>query len=134
VCGHPLQERRSSNIEAEDKRQFVWIQPGPEVGVDEIDADRLGFDQDLARARGRPRSVNVVEGFWAAVLGDFDGVYTAYFHRDTKPPSMAQRTRIADRRCNGEQTTARCAQTQHGQLNAVTLDIDGRPNSRDDHR
>jgi hypothetical protein len=53
--GHPLaqQLRRqpvancfdgAAHLSAEDERQSVRIQPGTEVGVDEIHADRLGFD------------------------------------------------------------------------------------------
>ena len=46
-------------LSAEDKRQFARIQPGPEVGVDEVHTARLGFYQHLAWAGGGPRLVDV---------------------------------------------------------------------------
>ena len=61
------------------------VQPGPEVGVDEIHADRLGFDQHLARAGGGLRQIDIVEDLWPTVLGDFDGLHIAYFHGAKQP-------------------------------------------------
>ena len=48
--GHALTHRchGAGHFGAEDERQFMRIQPRPEIGVDEIHADRLGLDQHLA--------------------------------------------------------------------------------------
>jgi hypothetical protein len=55
----------------------VGVESGPEVGVDEIHTDRLGFDQHLPRAGGWLRPLDIVEDFWPAVLGDFNRTHTA---------------------------------------------------------
>jgi hypothetical protein len=66
----------------------VRIQLGPEVGVDEVHAARLGFDQHLARAGGGPRLVDVGQDFWSAGFGDFNGVHADLFHCDARLLSM----------------------------------------------
>jgi hypothetical protein len=80
---NPITHRgdRPGDLGSEDKRYFVRVQPGPEVCVDEIHADRLGFDQHLARAGGGLRPVDVVEDFWSAVLGDFNGLHNRLISR-----------------------------------------------------
>src|SRR6185312_2714431 len=50
----------------------------PEVGVDEVDADRVGLDQDLTRPGGGRGLLDVGEDFWPAGFGDFDGVHDTY--------------------------------------------------------
>lgn len=121
----------SGDLGAKDKPQFVWIQPRPEVGVNKVHADRLGFDQHLARAGEGPRPVDVVEDFWSAVLGDFNGMHTAKSHGDIQRPSMEPATRITAARCHGGPMTARCSPKQRRLLNAVARDIDCRCASGD---
>ena len=40
---------RAAYLGADHKRKFARVRTRPEVGVDEIHADRFGFDQHLAR-------------------------------------------------------------------------------------
>jgi hypothetical protein len=62
--GHPVSHLQSGHpgahgfdgagdLGAEHERQLVRIQPRSKVGIDEVHADRLGFDQYLTDAGGR---------------------------------------------------------------------------------
>ena len=43
----------AAHLVADDERHLPRVLPGPEVGVEEVHADRLGLDQHLAGAGGR---------------------------------------------------------------------------------
>ena len=57
---HALADRGdgAGDFGAENKRQVVRIEPGPEVRVDEIHADRFGLDQHLAGPGGGLRPLD----------------------------------------------------------------------------
>ena len=70
---------------AKDEWKFVRIRTRPEVGIDEIHADRLGFDQHLALPRRRRRLLHIPQYFGAARFGDFDGVHGHDSNGQTSP-------------------------------------------------
>ena len=57
---------------------FPRVLPGPEVGVEEVDADGFGLDHHLAGAGGGLLFVDVGQDFGSAGLGDFNGVHADY--------------------------------------------------------
>lgn len=60
-CGNSWADglHRAAYLGADDEREFARILPGAEVGVDEVDTDGLGLDQELAVAGLRLRLVDV---------------------------------------------------------------------------
>ncbi|AMD54836.1 hypothetical protein ATO49_13645 [Mycolicibacterium fortuitum subsp. fortuitum DSM 46621 = ATCC 6841 = JCM 6387] len=68
----------AAHFGADDERHVARIQPGSEVGVDEVDADRLGLDQYLAGAWGRLGPLDVAQDFGSAGLGNFDGIHAIH--------------------------------------------------------
>ena len=63
---------RPAHLGADDDRHLARVLPGAEVGVDVVDADGVGLDQHLVRARGGHRLLDVLQNFRTACLGDFD--------------------------------------------------------------
>ncbi len=63
-CGHVVADGGdgAAHLGPDDERQLARIQAGPEVGVDEVDADRLGLDQYLAGAGGGLEAVRRSSG------------------------------------------------------------------------
>ena len=58
-----------------DEQKFPRIQPRPEISVDEVHADRFGFDQHFTPTGGGPRLVDVPQDFGSTGCVDFDGVH-----------------------------------------------------------
>ena len=66
---------RAAHLHAEHERQFPRVLPRPEVGVDVVDADRVGLDQHLIGAGGGLRPLDVLQNLGTTGLGDFDCVH-----------------------------------------------------------
>ncbi len=64
------------------------IQPRPEIGVDEIHADRLGLDHHLTGPGGGLRLVDEGKDFRSAGVLDINRVHVQAFQRDMQPLSM----------------------------------------------
>jgi hypothetical protein len=73
----------AAHLVAEDERHLARILTGPEIGVEEVDADRLGLDHHLARSGCGLRLLDVGQNFGSAGLGDFNGV-----HSSILPPNL----------------------------------------------
>jgi len=124
--GHPVAYRldRAAYLRAEDERELVRIGTRPEVGVDEIHADRLGFDQHLAQPRRRLRLFHILQYVGAARFGDFDGIHLTI--RTRRPPlSIWLGTTTRSRRYLLEQQRIGCLPVQLPAVDVVTRHIDG---------
>jgi hypothetical protein len=79
--GHTLTHRGdgAGHFGAEDERQFMRIQPRPEIRVDEIHADRLGFDRHLTGSGGGLRFLDVRKDFRAAGSLDLNRLHGQTF-------------------------------------------------------
>jgi hypothetical protein len=100
-CGHAFAHRRNGagHLGTEDERQLMWVRSRPKVGVDEIDADRLGFDQHLTGPGGGPRLLHVGKDLRSAGFLDFDRVHAQAFQHGMPALSMDSVTTCAGWRC-----------------------------------
>src|ERR1700744_95087 len=79
---HTVADRgdRPGDFGPQHEWQLARVCPGAEIGVDEVDADRLGLDQHLARTGGGRWLLDIAQDFRTAVFRDFD-----YAHDDYHP-------------------------------------------------
>jgi hypothetical protein len=112
VAGRPLRQyqvhptRPGGYFGPEDERQFMRIQPRPEIGVDEIDADRLGLDQHLTGPRDGLWLLDESKDFRSAGLLDFDRVHVQTFQLGAGSLSMVSLTTDAGSRYGAVQLGA----------------------------
>ena len=76
---------RSGDFSAQHERQLAWVGAGAEIGVDEVDADCLGFDQYLTRPGRRLWLLDVAQDFRTADFGDFDCMHSDYHPQSWSP-------------------------------------------------
>ena len=79
---------RAAHLGADDERQLARIVARAEIGVDEVDADGLGLDQQLALPGCGLRRLDVAQDLGAAGFTDFDCV-----HVDIMPGHEARSAR-----------------------------------------
>ena len=104
-CGHAFAHRRNGagHFGAEDERQSMRIQARPEIGVDEVHADRLGLDQHLTGPGGGMRFLDEGKDLRSAGVLDLNRVHVQAFQCSVRPLSMDSVTTRAAWRCGDVQ-------------------------------
>ena len=86
----------AGHLGTQNERELMWIEPGPEIGVNEVHAYCLGFDQHLTTAGRRWWLLHVAEDSRIAGLAYLDGMHTPIATRSSRPvDSLSDNTHAA---------------------------------------